>query len=111
MDRYHLVAICDRRISWIEPIEDNDVEGYAATEELKYHPYTVAFPDDDSDDVFVIVNPGLSPEQAAKEYLEGRYVPELLPWYVNGTLDDEEIEFVEKHLDSCEYCKNYQGKL
>ena len=31
---------------------------------------------------------------------------ELLPWYVNGTLDGEERAMVEKHLKECLACRN-----
>jgi hypothetical protein len=29
----------------------------------------------------------------------------LLPWYVNGTLRDEELAFVEEHLKGCDQCQ------
>ena len=31
---------------------------------------------------------------------------ELLPWYVNGTLEGPERERVEKHLESCRRCRD-----
>jgi anti-sigma factor RsiW len=31
---------------------------------------------------------------------------ELLPWYVNGSLDGEELQEVESHLESCEHCRS-----
>jgi anti-sigma factor RsiW len=30
----------------------------------------------------------------------------LLPWFVNGTLDPDEIAFVERHLAECKRCKD-----
>lgn len=30
---------------------------------------------------------------------------ELLPWYANQTLSGEELEYVQKHLQSCERCQ------
>jgi len=32
-------------------------------------------------------------------------VQELLPWFLNGTLEDEEAASVEKHLQSCPVCR------
>src|SRR5580704_7259165 len=29
----------------------------------------------------------------------------LLPWFVNGTLDDDELAFVQKHLGRCASCQ------
>jgi anti-sigma factor RsiW len=29
----------------------------------------------------------------------------LLPWFVNGTLEDDERALVEKHLGQCEHCR------
>lgn len=34
-----------------------------------------------------------------------KVVDALLPWYVNGTLTPEELDFVQKHLDGCGQCK------
>jgi len=31
---------------------------------------------------------------------------ELLPWYVNGTLDESELDGMDRHLESCETCAN-----
>lgn len=36
---------------------------------------------------------------------EHRSVDELLPWYVNGTLDDRERAQVERHLTTCSSCQ------
>ena len=33
-------------------------------------------------------------------------VERLLPWYVNGTLDAEDLRLVERHLDSCRTCES-----
>ena len=33
------------------------------------------------------------------------HVTEILPWFVNGTLDDQERRGVEEHLGSCEGCR------
>ena len=30
----------------------------------------------------------------------------LLPWFVNGTLDADEAEFVQRHLDECTRCQH-----
>jgi len=30
----------------------------------------------------------------------------LLPWLVNGTLKDDELAFVQRHLDECEDCRH-----
>jgi hypothetical protein len=32
-------------------------------------------------------------------------VAELLPWYVNETLDEQERAFVRSHVESCEHCR------
>ena len=32
-------------------------------------------------------------------------VAELLPWYVNDTLDEQERDFVRSHVESCEDCR------
>lgn len=34
-----------------------------------------------------------------------RRTRQLLPWYLNGTLDGEELEGVASHLDECESCR------
>ena len=34
-----------------------------------------------------------------------REVQELLPWYVNGTLEGKELESLEPHLADCELCR------
>jgi hypothetical protein len=33
-------------------------------------------------------------------------VSELLPWYVNGTLDKEECQLVRQHVDNCPDCRD-----
>ncbi len=33
-----------------------------------------------------------------------RHVPELLPWMLNGTLSEDEEQFVQAHLAECESC-------
>ena len=35
----------------------------------------------------------------------------LLPWYVNGTLDPEEHQLVERHLDRCAICRENLAML
>src|SRR5262249_8316099 len=34
-----------------------------------------------------------------------KIVDALLPWFVNGTLDDEERALVQKHVEQCERCR------
>lgn len=34
-----------------------------------------------------------------------KVVEPLLPWYVNGTLEGEELEYVRLHLSECEECR------
>jgi len=34
-----------------------------------------------------------------------KVVDALLPWYVNGTLEDDEREYVRVHLEECEQCR------
>jgi anti-sigma factor RsiW len=36
---------------------------------------------------------------------------ELLPWYVNATLSEEETALVEAHLGSCDLCRGEMGRL
>ena len=38
-------------------------------------------------------------------------VDELLPWYVNGTLDGEELALVERHVAECPRCQQEVGAL
>ena len=38
--------------------------------------------------------------------MKHRQAWELLPWYVNGSLDGEELEAVERHLESCDVCRH-----
>jgi anti-sigma factor RsiW len=35
-----------------------------------------------------------------------KVVDALLPWFVNGTLDPDEVAFVERHLAECRRCKD-----
>jgi len=34
-----------------------------------------------------------------------KVVDALLPWYVNGTLEGDELEGVRRHLGECELCR------
>ena len=34
----------------------------------------------------------------------------LLPWFVNGTLDDEERRQVAQHLEDCAHCRSEMKK-
>jgi anti-sigma factor RsiW len=36
---------------------------------------------------------------------------EVLPWYVNGSLEDRELEQVERHLAGCEECRHEAAEL
>src|ERR1700704_1184133 len=35
----------------------------------------------------------------------------LLPWFVNGTLDEDELAFVQQHLSECVRCQREVGWL
>lgn len=36
---------------------------------------------------------------------------EVLPWFVNGSLEDQELEQVERHLAGCEECRHEASEL
>ncbi len=36
---------------------------------------------------------------------------EVLPWFVNGSLEDQELEKVERHLAGCEECRHEASEL
>lgn len=38
--------------------------------------------------------------------MKHRQAWELLPWYVNGSLDGDELEAVERHLEGCDVCRH-----
>jgi anti-sigma factor RsiW len=43
-------------------------------------------------------------------YSQHREVERLLPWLVNGTLDDDERATVERHLDACIDCQQQRAQ-
>jgi predicted anti-sigma-YlaC factor YlaD len=40
-----------------------------------------------------------------------RDVWDVLPWFVNGSLEDQELEQVERHLAACEECRHEAAEL
>jgi hypothetical protein len=74
--------------------------------ELEYHLYTTAYLDDEHEDrVSLIVAPGASPHDAARDYLEDGYIGELLDGYFVGDMEYDKYKLVEEHVDSCTFCQ------
>lgn len=47
----------------------------------------------------------MPPAAAARDQRRDEHIESLIPWYVNGTLDDADTRHVQQHLENCELCR------